>query len=124
MTHYLTNVCITSQDLRSEFVANSQLCASTFNVPAEELTAMRAAKDKTTFQPSDNLKDYIKCVIGKSGFIVPGGEPNWERVVSIATAIGYTEASVRENVEKCKSRYTGSHTASDAWSGYSCVFSL
>lgn len=73
---------------------------------------------------SQIIKEFNKCLIDKTNFIVDGSNPNYDRLISIGAAIGYDESILKANVDKCKSIYTGAYTLDEHWSMYACLFSF
>lgn len=113
------------QDAKTEYLANFNACNTIYNISKEQLVELRYTKDKAAYVASDSLKEFNKCVIDKSGYVVAdGAEPNWERMITFGVASGYDESTLRTNIDKCKPLYTGSHTVDEDWALYTCIFSF
>lgn len=106
-----------------KFAAITTECAAAHNITPEKVAEIKLIKDKSTIEPTEDLKCFAKCSIDKSGFIEPETGYDVEELIKKGVAHGKEEAKVRATVEKCKPFYTGAKTCEESWSLYTCFFS-
>lgn len=91
-----------------EFIRYSQGCHDKYHSSTlHEITELRAAKDKTSIRPSENLKWFARCVISKNGPIEGEIGANYDYIVEIGVAYHFDETALRAKIESCKPNNTG-----------------